>query len=131
MTRVAAIDCGTNTIRLLVADLTLTDEALTIEDVTRHGEIVRLGKDVDRMRLTAFVIGAVLGFPVMLIRETRFLPVKVLVIGVIALGSWVPFARVTYSDTTQIKGLVAQVNQRQPEKLPLLRKVVREINETA
>lgn len=28
-----------------------------------------------------------------------------LVIGVIALGSWVPFARVTYSDTTQIKGL--------------------------
>lgn len=48
MTRVAAIDCGTNTIRLLVADLTLTDEALTIEDVTRHGEIVRLGKDVDR-----------------------------------------------------------------------------------
>lgn len=26
-----------------------------------------------------------------------------LVIGVIALGSWVPFARVTYSDTTQIK----------------------------
>lgn len=33
---------------------------------------------------SAFVIGAVLGFPVMLIRETRFLPVKVLVIGVIA-----------------------------------------------
>lgn len=44
MTRVAGIDCGTNTIRLLVADI--ADGALT--DVVRRMEIVRLGQDVDR-----------------------------------------------------------------------------------
>jgi len=44
VTRVAAIDCGTNSIRLLVADL--SDGALV--DVTRRMEIVRLGQDVDR-----------------------------------------------------------------------------------
>lgn len=33
---------------------------------------------------SAFLIGAVVGFPVMLIRESNFLPLKVLVIGVIA-----------------------------------------------
>jgi exopolyphosphatase / guanosine-5'-triphosphate,3'-diphosphate pyrophosphatase len=42
--RVAAIDCGTNSIRLLVADA--TDGGLT--DVTRRMEIVRLGQGVDR-----------------------------------------------------------------------------------
>jgi exopolyphosphatase/guanosine-5'-triphosphate,3'-diphosphate pyrophosphatase len=41
---VAAIDCGTNSIRLLVADL--HDGALT--DVVRRMEIVRLGQGVDR-----------------------------------------------------------------------------------
>lgn len=43
MTRVAAIDCGTNSIRLLVADI---DGSLT--DVVRRMEIVRLGQGVDR-----------------------------------------------------------------------------------
>jgi exopolyphosphatase/guanosine-5'-triphosphate,3'-diphosphate pyrophosphatase len=44
MTRVAAIDCGTNSIRLLVADR--TDGRLT--DVVREMRVVRLGQDVDR-----------------------------------------------------------------------------------
>jgi exopolyphosphatase/guanosine-5'-triphosphate,3'-diphosphate pyrophosphatase len=44
VTRVAAIDCGTNSIRLLVADL--HDGTLT--DVVRRMEIVRLGQGVDR-----------------------------------------------------------------------------------
>ena len=44
MTRVAAIDCGTNSIRLLVADI--TGETLT--DLVREMRIVRLGQDVDR-----------------------------------------------------------------------------------
>ncbi|NJC84841.1 Ppx/GppA phosphatase family protein [Planosporangium mesophilum] len=44
MTRVAAIDCGTNSIRLLVADL--GGDGLT--DVVRRMEIVRLGQGVDR-----------------------------------------------------------------------------------
>jgi exopolyphosphatase / guanosine-5'-triphosphate,3'-diphosphate pyrophosphatase len=45
VTRVAAIDCGTNSIRLLVADAT-TDGRLA--DVVRRMEIVRLGEGVDR-----------------------------------------------------------------------------------
>ncbi|WP_274559359.1 Ppx/GppA phosphatase family protein [Streptomyces spiramyceticus] len=46
MTRVAAIDCGTNSIRLLVADADPgTGE---IVDLDRRMEIVRLGQDVDR-----------------------------------------------------------------------------------
>jgi exopolyphosphatase/guanosine-5'-triphosphate,3'-diphosphate pyrophosphatase len=46
VTRVAAIDCGTNSIRLLVADLPADGGPLV--DVTRRLEIVRLGQDVDR-----------------------------------------------------------------------------------
>ena len=46
MTRVAAVDCGTNSIRLLVADLDASTGALT--DVDRRMRIVRLGQDVDR-----------------------------------------------------------------------------------
>jgi exopolyphosphatase/guanosine-5'-triphosphate,3'-diphosphate pyrophosphatase len=42
--RVAAIDCGTNAIRLLIADV--AGETLT--DVSRRMEIVRLGAGVDR-----------------------------------------------------------------------------------
>ncbi|MGW0182027.1 Ppx/GppA phosphatase family protein, partial [Nocardia sp. NPDC003345] len=42
--RVAAVDCGTNSIRLLIADIG-TDGALT--DVHREMRIVRLGKGVD------------------------------------------------------------------------------------
>jgi len=45
MTRVAAIDCGTNSIRLLIADL---DEHGGLRDVVRTLEIVRLGEGVDR-----------------------------------------------------------------------------------
>lgn len=44
--RVAAIDCGTNSIRLLVADLDTT--AGTLTDVTRLMEVVRLGQGVDK-----------------------------------------------------------------------------------
>ncbi len=44
MTRVAAVDCGTNSIRLLVADVDGDDLA----DVVRRMEIVRLGEGVDR-----------------------------------------------------------------------------------
>jgi len=43
--RVGAIDCGTNSIRLLVADVEPTTGALT--DVRRRMEIVRLGHGVD------------------------------------------------------------------------------------
>lgn len=46
MTRVAAIDCGTNSIRLLVADLEAATG--TQHDVARRMEIVRLGQGVDR-----------------------------------------------------------------------------------
>jgi exopolyphosphatase/guanosine-5'-triphosphate,3'-diphosphate pyrophosphatase len=55
VTRVAAIDCGTNSIRLLVADLPAGDGPLT--DLVRRMEIVRLGQGVDRTgRLSAEAI---------------------------------------------------------------------------
>jgi exopolyphosphatase / guanosine-5'-triphosphate,3'-diphosphate pyrophosphatase len=44
MTRVAAIDCGTNSIRLLVADVPV-EGAHT--DLLRRMEVVRLGQGVD------------------------------------------------------------------------------------
>jgi exopolyphosphatase / guanosine-5'-triphosphate,3'-diphosphate pyrophosphatase len=44
--RVAAIDCGTNSIRLLVADVDPARRTLT--DVERRLEIVRLGQGVDK-----------------------------------------------------------------------------------
>jgi exopolyphosphatase/guanosine-5'-triphosphate,3'-diphosphate pyrophosphatase len=43
--RVAAIDCGTNSIRLLVADVDV--DAGTLVDLDRRMEIVRLGEGVD------------------------------------------------------------------------------------
>jgi exopolyphosphatase / guanosine-5'-triphosphate,3'-diphosphate pyrophosphatase len=46
MTRVAAVDCGTNSIRLLVADLDVDNAVL--HDLDRRMEIVRLGQGVDR-----------------------------------------------------------------------------------
>jgi exopolyphosphatase/guanosine-5'-triphosphate,3'-diphosphate pyrophosphatase len=53
VTRVAAIDCGTNSIRLLVADV--AGDSLT--DVERRMKIVRLGEGVDRTgRLAAEAI---------------------------------------------------------------------------
>jgi exopolyphosphatase/guanosine-5'-triphosphate,3'-diphosphate pyrophosphatase len=45
VTRVAAVDCGTNSIRLLVADLDAT--AGTLTEIDRRMEIVRLGEGVD------------------------------------------------------------------------------------
>lgn len=55
MSRVAAIDCGTNSIRLLVADVSVTPEAESgvpggrrdLRDVHREMRIVRLGQGVD------------------------------------------------------------------------------------
>ncbi|MDT0457802.1 Ppx/GppA phosphatase family protein [Streptomyces sp. DSM 41527] len=54
MKRVAAIDCGTNSLRLLVADVTVPEAssgpgaAGELKDLERRMEIVRLGQDVDR-----------------------------------------------------------------------------------
>lgn len=45
MTRVGAIDCGTNSIRLLIADI---DSQGRLVDVVRRTEVVRLGYGVDR-----------------------------------------------------------------------------------
>ena len=58
MTRVAAVDCGTNTIKLLIADLDpATGEA--VEHV-RETRMVRLGQDVDRTgRLADVALGRV------------------------------------------------------------------------
>jgi exopolyphosphatase/guanosine-5'-triphosphate,3'-diphosphate pyrophosphatase len=46
MTRVAAFDCGTNSLRLLVTDLDV--DAGTSNDLVRELRIVRLGQGVDR-----------------------------------------------------------------------------------
>jgi exopolyphosphatase/guanosine-5'-triphosphate,3'-diphosphate pyrophosphatase len=46
MTRVAALDCGTNSLRLLIADVDTARAELT--DVVRRMEIVRLGQGVDQ-----------------------------------------------------------------------------------
>lgn len=46
MTRVAAFDCGTNSLRLLIADVDVGSGQLV--DVDRRMEIVRLGEGVDR-----------------------------------------------------------------------------------
>ncbi|MBO0925918.1 Ppx/GppA family phosphatase [Cellulomonas sp. zg-ZUI199] len=51
VTRVAAIDCGTNSIRLLVADV--DPAAGTLVDLERSNEVVRLGQGVDRTGLLA------------------------------------------------------------------------------
>ena len=49
MTRVAAIDCGTNTIRLLIAEADRDQMGRPrLEVLRRRNEIVRLGQGVDR-----------------------------------------------------------------------------------
>lgn len=47
MTRVAAIDCGTNTIRLLIADRDPGGTAGVLTDVVRRMQFVRLGQGID------------------------------------------------------------------------------------
>ncbi|CAN5599143.1 Ppx/GppA phosphatase family protein [soil metagenome] len=49
MTRVGAVDCGTNSIRLLIADVVEdgADGVLRVRDVHREMRIVRLGQGVD------------------------------------------------------------------------------------
>jgi len=47
MARVAAIDCGTNSIRLLIADPVVQDGRTVLRDVHREMRIVRLGQGVD------------------------------------------------------------------------------------
>ena len=49
MTRVAAVDCGTNSVRLLVADL----DGAVKADVHREMRVVRLGQGVDRTGVLA------------------------------------------------------------------------------
>jgi exopolyphosphatase/guanosine-5'-triphosphate,3'-diphosphate pyrophosphatase len=47
MTRVAAVDCGTNSIRLLIADAARQDGTYSLNDVVREMRVVRLGQGVD------------------------------------------------------------------------------------
>ncbi|QNE13938.1 Ppx/GppA phosphatase family protein [Pseudarthrobacter sp. NBSH8] len=47
MTRVAAIDCGTNSLRLLIADIDRSNGTTTLTDVVREMRVVRLGQGVD------------------------------------------------------------------------------------
>lgn len=51
--RVAAIDCGTNSIRLLIADITVTNGATVLTDVHREMRVVRLGQGVDATGMLA------------------------------------------------------------------------------
>ena len=51
MTRVAAVDCGTNSVRLLVAEIAADLSKLT--DLERRMEIVRLGQGVDQTGVLA------------------------------------------------------------------------------
>jgi exopolyphosphatase/guanosine-5'-triphosphate,3'-diphosphate pyrophosphatase len=51
MTRVGAVDCGTNSIRLLIADV--DRDSGTLADLLRRMEIVRLGHGVDKTGVIA------------------------------------------------------------------------------
>jgi hypothetical protein len=58
--RVAALDCGTNSLRLLIADVSVARGELT--DVQRRMEIVRLGQGVDATgRLSPVALARTLG----------------------------------------------------------------------
>lgn len=55
MTRVAAIDCGTNSLRLLISEVCVSEDAagrpqVRAKDIHRQMEIVRLGEGVDARR---------------------------------------------------------------------------------
>ena len=47
MSRVAAVDCGTNSIRLLIADIDRSNGSAKLTDVVREMRVVRLGEGVD------------------------------------------------------------------------------------
>lgn len=47
MTRYAAVDCGTNSIRLLISDVREVDGVLEFTEIHRLMEIIRLGQGVD------------------------------------------------------------------------------------
>jgi exopolyphosphatase/guanosine-5'-triphosphate,3'-diphosphate pyrophosphatase len=47
MTTVAAIDCGTNSIRLLIADVDRSNGTTKLTDLVREMRVVRLGQGVD------------------------------------------------------------------------------------
>ena len=76
--RVAAIDCGTNSVRLLIADIFSERSLLT--DITRLMKITRLGEGVDRTgRLSEAAIDrtvSALGEYAELIREHSAAPVR-------------------------------------------------------
>jgi exopolyphosphatase / guanosine-5'-triphosphate,3'-diphosphate pyrophosphatase len=58
--RVAAVDCGTNSIRMLIADIDTERTAAT--DIAREMRIVRLGEGVDRTgRLSAAALDRTIG----------------------------------------------------------------------
>ncbi|MEY3722717.1 MAG: hypothetical protein RLZZ35_587 [Actinomycetota bacterium] len=48
MSRVAAIDCGTNSIRLLIAEISGAESGGNFRELYRTMEIVRLGQGVDK-----------------------------------------------------------------------------------
>ena len=56
--RVAAIDCGTNSIRLLIADV----EGTNFREVFRDMEIVRLGQGVDKKSRGHLEVCDLIGF---------------------------------------------------------------------
>lgn len=45
--RIAAIDCGTNSLRLLIADVDRSESGATLTEVDRQTRVVRLGEGVD------------------------------------------------------------------------------------
>ncbi len=53
MTRVAAVDIGTNSVRLLVADVTGDDDTTSLTTLDRRMHITRLGEGVDATRRIA------------------------------------------------------------------------------
>ncbi len=56
--RAAVIDCGTNSVRLLIADMTVTDGEIELTDCVRTMEVVRLGEGVDSHgRVSAEALG--------------------------------------------------------------------------
>ena len=58
MSRVAAIDCGTNSIRLLIADISNG----IFKEVVRSMEVVRLGQGVDKNKSFHHFLNLVFGF---------------------------------------------------------------------